>query len=134
MCRAGVLELRGAGTISASSLATTNSKPGTSPSSLVSRKRDMVLKRVDVSLIGNGLHTVPATDAYPRSYRELGGRKRVVAAKIRFAVNSGVNRLPWCVGADGGVHRSLLFNAKQSPNPGRCSPAGSHNASAEGKQ
>ena len=99
-------------------------------SSLMRRKRDMVLKRVDVSLIGNGLHTVPTTDAYPRSYCELGGRKRVVAAEIRFAVNSGVNSLPWCVGAYGGVHRSLLFNAKQSPNPGRCSPAGSRNASA----
>ena len=54
----------------------------------------------------------------------------MVAAEIRFAVNSGVNSVPWCVRADGGVHRSLLFNAKQSLSPDRCSPAGSRNASA----
>ena len=72
----------------------------------------------------------PTTDAYPRSYRELGGRKKGGPADIRFAVNSGVNSPPWCVRADDGVHRSLLFNAKQSTSPDRCSPAGSRNASA----
>ena len=54
----------------------------------------------------------------------------MVAAEIRFAVNSRVNSPPWCVRADDGVHRSLLFNAEQSPSPDRCSPAGSRNASA----